>query len=173
MPTALSAPAPRAKTKGEVTGRQVLLYLVLFFGVVFGANAIMIHYAVTTFGGVETESSYKAGLNFRLEEEAAARQTALGWTVDAKVARQAGQDAVIEVRPVDKQGRAVQGLLVSMKLGHATDARHDHKAEALEVEPGVYRVVVADVASGQWQLLLDLAQGGERVFRSKSKIRLL
>src|SRR4051794_24048366 len=42
----------------EVTGRMVLVGLVAFFAAVAGVNAVMIWAAVSTFGGVETESSY-------------------------------------------------------------------------------------------------------------------
>ena len=48
----------------EVTGRMVLVCLVAFFAVVAGVNAVMIRAAVSTFGGVETESAYQAGLAF-------------------------------------------------------------------------------------------------------------
>ena len=55
----------------ELTGRAVLLILLAFFGVVIAVNLIMARYAVSTFAGVETESSYKAGLAFTAEHRAA------------------------------------------------------------------------------------------------------
>jgi nitrogen fixation protein FixH len=57
----------------EVTGRMVLLCLIGFFFVVVGINAVMVRVAVSTFGGVETDSSYKAGLAFAKEAQAAHR----------------------------------------------------------------------------------------------------
>ena len=42
----------------EVTGRHVLLSLVSFFGVVFAINGALVRAAISTFGGVETASSY-------------------------------------------------------------------------------------------------------------------
>lgn len=41
-----------------LTGRTVLLCFIAFFGVVFTANFFLVRAALTTFGGVETESSY-------------------------------------------------------------------------------------------------------------------
>ena len=55
----------------------MLIALVVFFGVVAGVNGIMIRAAVTTFGGVETGSSYQAGLAFERELAAAQAQNAL------------------------------------------------------------------------------------------------
>ena len=67
----------------ELTGRHVLLWLVGFFGFIFVVNGVMIHAATSTFGGLETQSSYKAGLRFKSEVARAARQQALGWQVIA------------------------------------------------------------------------------------------
>ena len=68
--------APTRTPSRQLTGRTVLVWLVAFFGVVFAVNAVMIHAAISTFGGVETASSYKAGLAFEQEVEAgAARRT--------------------------------------------------------------------------------------------------
>ena len=58
----------------ELTGRAVLFWLLGFFAVTIGVNAVMVRVATKTFGGVETESSYKAGLVFKQDIEAAAQQ---------------------------------------------------------------------------------------------------
>src|SRR5262245_38384999 len=71
----------------EVTGRTVFVCLVAFFGIVAGVNAVMIRFAVSTFGGVETTSAYQAGLAFRHETSAMKEQDELGWDVVANVAR--------------------------------------------------------------------------------------
>ncbi len=63
----------------ELTGRHVLMWLVAFFGFIFVVNAVMIRAATSTFGGVETRSSYKAGLMFKSELERAERQHDLHW----------------------------------------------------------------------------------------------
>ena len=61
----------------------MLFCLVSFFAVVAGVNAIMMTFAVTTFGGVETASSYQAGVQFAREEAAAEAQQARHWQVTA------------------------------------------------------------------------------------------
>src|SRR2546430_14708138 len=62
-----------------LTGRTVLVCLIAFFGVVALANAIMIRAAVSTFGGLETSSSYQAGLAFARDAAAARAQDELHW----------------------------------------------------------------------------------------------
>ncbi|MPZ59187.1 MAG: hypothetical protein GEU91_22410 [Rhizobiales bacterium] len=66
-------PNPSRKPK-ELTGRAALFCFLGFFGVVIAVNAVMIRAATTTFGGVETASSYKAGLAFKQEIAAARAQ---------------------------------------------------------------------------------------------------
>ena len=55
----------------EITGRMVFICLVAFFAVVIGVNFVLVRAAISTFGGLETESSYKAGLAFGSEIAAA------------------------------------------------------------------------------------------------------
>ena len=153
----------------EFTGRTVLLILLSAFGLVSMVNAIMVHFAISTFGGLETESSYKAGLAFRSEEDAAARQAALGWSVDVSIAPPVGSERkmVMEVR--DRAGTPLNGLEIQARMVHPTDARQDVNVAMVGLGRGRYSGE-ATAHAGQWDLLLDLAQGGERKFRSKNRI---
>ena len=63
----------------EVTGRAVLIWMLSFFAVVFAVNGVLVKAATSTFGGVETTSSYKAGLMFKDEAAKAGRQDARHW----------------------------------------------------------------------------------------------
>src|SRR3974377_2630983 len=87
-----------AKRPRELTGRSVLVWLVAFFGVVLAVNAIMVKAATSTFGGVEVQSSYKAGLMFETEVARARAQDDLRWRVDGHLVRNAAGDAVLELR---------------------------------------------------------------------------
>ena len=55
----------------RVTGRMVFFTLVGFFGLILVANIALVDFAISTFGGVDTPSSYQAGLHFKDEEAAA------------------------------------------------------------------------------------------------------
>jgi nitrogen fixation protein FixH len=44
---------------------MVLAMLIGFFGLVIAVNLVMVRAALSTFGGVDTPSSYQAGLHFR------------------------------------------------------------------------------------------------------------
>ena len=65
----------------ELTGKHVLFWFLGFFALVFAVNGALVKAATSTFGGVETSSSYKAGLMFKQDIAAAEQQDALNWRV--------------------------------------------------------------------------------------------
>lgn len=152
----------------EVTGRMVLLCLVGFFFVVVGINAVMVRVAVSTFGGVETDSSYKAGLAFAKEAQAAHAQDALNWNVRASVIPRTDRQQ-IEVVARDAGGRGVSDVTALARLSHPTDRRADLVIDLHETSPGHY-VGAAAPTAGQWDLVIDLVRNGERLFRSKGRL---
>lgn len=154
----------------EVTGRMVFVGLVAFFAIVAGVNAVMIHAAISTFGGVETESSYRAGLAFAREIETARAQDALHWDVTAKAAI-AGDATVVEVTARDASGRPVPDIQAKAALAHPTDRRADIAVALAGYGAGLFRGS-AHAAAGQWDLVIELSRAGERVFRSKNRVLL-
>ena len=107
-----------------LSGRAVLTMLLAFFGTVIVVNLFMVNAAITTFGGVDTPSSYEAGLAYKAEEAAVATQQALGLSVTAKLSAVAGgQTVTIEVR--DRDGRPVTGATTTATLAHPIDERRD------------------------------------------------
>jgi nitrogen fixation protein FixH len=157
-----------AERRKEVTGRTVLVCFVAFFAVVAGVNAIMVRAAVTTFGGVETESSYKAGLAFSREVAAARAQDERRWEVRATVAP-ASDTHRFEVTVRDAAGQPLSGLAAIVRFNHPTDRRADVMQEVREIAPGRF-IGSAVPAAGQWDLVIELLRGGERVFLSKSRV---
>src|SRR5262245_38929521 len=104
----------------EVTGRMVFICLVAFFTVIAGVNAVMIGAAVSTFGGVETDSAYRAGLAFARETATVQTQDELHWNVRARVTRE-GDATMIEVVARDSSDRPVSNLEATAQLAHPTD----------------------------------------------------
>lgn len=153
----------------ELTGRTVLIVFIAFFGVVFTVNGIMAHFATSTFGGVETASSYRAGLAFRQETDAARAQDARGWIVRAELTRNPAGDVIVETTVQEPNGQIPQRLSAEARLAHPTDARRDHTILLTEKSGGVFRGQT-DATAGQWDLIIDFTRNGERAFRSKSRV---
>lgn len=161
----------RSDKPRELTGRKVLLYLVASFAIVFAVNGYMVKAAISTFGGVETQSSYKAGQQFEHEVETAERQAALHWHVDGKLTRDKDGEAVLDVTVRDAQGLPVTGLAALARLAHPADERLDHVVPLHRIGAGAFSGAVA-AKPGQWELMIDLDRGGNRVFRSRSRVSL-
>ncbi|WP_112664142.1 FixH family protein [Microvirga flavescens] len=164
MPTTL---APKRAPR-PLTGRMVLACLFAFFGTVFAMNAVMVRVATSTFGGVETESSYKAGLTFKKDVAIAEAQDALHWKVEANL-RPEGEATRVTVNARDAESRALTGLDVQVRLSHPTDQRRDVILKPTETAPGVFEATMP-VPHGQWDIVLDLKRKDETVFRSKSRV---
>jgi len=161
----------KKKRPRELTGGKVLLWLVVFFGVVFAVNGVLVQAAVSTFGGVETQSSYKAGQMFEHEVAVAERQDALHWQVDGKLTRDRAGEAVLDVNARDAKGAPLTGLKAMARLAHPADERLDHVVPLSRIGAGQFHGEVK-AQPGQWDLLVDLYRGETRVFRSRSRISL-
>jgi nitrogen fixation protein FixH len=150
------------------TGRMVFLALLGFFGVIFAVNGVLIHEALSTFGGLETESSYKAGRMFEQEVAMAQAQDARHWRVDAKLTPSA-DGARLDIDARDAAGHPLTGMDATASFQRPTDRRLDRDVAVTETTPGRFRGS-AELAAGQWDLVIELSRHGERQFRSVNRV---
>jgi nitrogen fixation protein FixH len=168
MPIEVRRARPAARVPNELTGGKVLAMLVVFFGLVMVVNVFMMRAAISTFGGVDTPSSYEAGLTYVSEEAVAAAQAARNWKVEARLAP-SGTDEAVTVTVRDAAGKPVAGAAVAARLAHPVDERRDVDVALAEREAGTY---VGEVAAtpGQWYLDITVSRAGERLFRSQNRV---
>jgi len=150
------------------TGRMILACLIAFFGVVFAANGILVGAAISTFGGLETSSSYQAGLAFAREAAAAHAQDDLHWQVKAKVQPVDGK-TLVEIDARDAAGRPLSGLTATAYLAHPNDRRADQDVSLSENAAGQFRGTAGAIV-GQRDVIIELSRDGERLFRSRNRI---
>jgi nitrogen fixation protein FixH len=169
------SPSPPRGASGkpprELTGRTVLALMLAFFGVIVAVNAFMAREAISTFGGVETESSYRAGQTFERDVAMAKAQDAQRWQVDAKVAPTVAGGAALDIIARDATGAPLTGLLATALFERPTDRRLDRAMTVNEGPPGHFHGS-GDVAAGQWDLVIELSRHGERLFRSVNRVML-
>jgi nitrogen fixation protein FixH len=157
-------------TKGVLTGRKVLAIVLTFFGVIIAVNVTMSVLAVETLSGTEVPSAYNASLAYQNEIAAAQRQDDRHWQVSAAAKRDAAGHVDVSIVARDAQSVPLKGLQVNVQLQRPVDKRFDREATLVEQAPGAYTVGLADVAAGQWDLVIEADREGTAMFRSRSRI---
>jgi nitrogen fixation protein FixH len=155
-----------------LTGGTVLICMLVFFGVVIGVNAVMIKLAVDTLPGTDVDSAYAASLAYNAEIRAAHDQDVRGWRVTGHVERNHDGATIVRVEARDAGNVPLTGLVFAARLSHPTDKRGDRRLALSEREAGIYRGVAADVAPGQWDLVLEVMKDTERLFLSRNRLAL-
>ena len=118
---------------------MVLVGLLAFFGVVLGANGLLVHKALSTFGGVETDSSYRAGQLFERDVAMARAQDAQHWRVEASVTPAADGSALLDIVAHDGAGLAVAGIDATATFERPTDRRLDRSVAVSEdASPAIF-----------------------------------
>jgi nitrogen fixation protein FixH len=153
-----------------LTGRKVFFLLLAFFGLVIGANLVMMRLAIQTLPGTEVDSAYRASLAYEREIAAARDQNARNWKVDARVQRSADGGATLQVEATDGSGRPMSGVNFQGRFERPIDKRADRPVVIAEVGGGIYRGAADGVASGQWDLVLEGDVAGRRMFLSKNRV---
>jgi nitrogen fixation protein FixH len=155
-----------------LTGRKVFVLLLAFFGIVIGANLVMMKFAIQTLPGTEVDSAYRASLAYEREIAAARDQNSRNWKVDARVQRSTDGGATLQVEATDGSDRPMSGVNFQGRFERPIDKRADRPVAIVEVGRGIYRGTADGVASGQWDLVLEGDVAGRRMFLSKNRVLL-
>lgn len=166
MSDAATATAPGR----PITGRFVLICLIVFFGLIIAINVVMMKLAIETLPGTEVDSPYAASLAYGNEIEAARAQATRGWAVVAHVAREEDGGASVHIEAKDREGKPLTDVVFTSRLERPADRRLDQPVELASIGGAVYRGRVAQLASGQWSLVLEGDRNGERVFLSRNRV---
>lgn len=150
------------------TGWTILFALLGFFGVIFAVNGLMAYEALSTLSGVDTDSAYQAGLMYEQAVATAKAQDARHWQVDAKLTPAADGER-LDVNARDAAGQPLAGMQASVIFERPTDRRLDRSVVLAEDAAGRFHGD-ADVAAGQWDLVIELTRHGEEMFRSRNRV---
>ncbi len=157
-----------AKQK-KVSGRMVLFALVAFFAVIAAVNVFMATVAIRTFGGVEAENAYRAGLDFAKELAAARSQQTRNLQVEIASSRLEGGVTRFRLGLTDPARLAGPDARAVVELRHPANKRHDQTVVLGRQADGVFTGDVR-IEPGQWNVWISIDRDGERLFRSVNRI---
>jgi len=159
-----------ADPERKLTGGMVLAGLIAFFGVIFTANGVLIHEALSTFSGLETDSAYHAGQTFERDVAMANAQDDRHWQVDANLLPASAGATLVDIHARDAAGAPLSGIDATIMLQRPTDRRLDHAVAVRQDAPGHFRGSADNVPAGQWDLVIELTRAGEQQFRSVNRV---
>jgi nitrogen fixation protein FixH len=159
--------APKAEWR--LTGKHVLAMLIAFFAVIFAVNFGMMWVAIQTMPGLDVKSSYEASQNFNRQLDAISSQDGRGWQVDVRMPTTG--KGLIELVLHDKSGALLSGLQVEARFERPTDKRLDIALPLNAKAQGQYWAPLPDLMPGQWDLVIEISEKGQRAHVSKRRIQ--
>lgn len=172
MPVDLTSPGkPEPRKEFQITGRFVLVCLIVFFAVVAGVNGVMMTMAIRTFSGVEARNGYDLSQAYNKEIARAREQAERHWQSSIVVVRDNGP-VQISIGIKDAAGQPVSGLSFEAQLRHPTDRRLDKKVSLVELQPGHYSARQDQVSAGAWGISFTAQRDGERLYSADTRVTL-
>ncbi len=133
----------------RLTGWHVLAALVVFFGVTFAVDTVMVMDAYHTFSGEVASSPYEEGLAYDSQLDQQRAQAALGWRMSATF-----HGPVLRLTTTDHVGAPIAGLRIVARLERPATEDGRREVQFHQVSPGVYQSD-AQSLSGAWDLRLS------------------
>lgn len=150
----------QSKTKKELTGKHVLISVILFFTVLILVNGTFIFHAVDSFRGEDVKGSYRQGLNYNSVINDRREQAALGWNafveIDPNGADSSGENKkTIAVQIKNASGRKISVADIQGRLRHPIDTSKDIQLTFTGNAPSVATV---SLPAGRWTLEAEAVQ---------------
>lgn len=138
------------KPARQLTGRHVLISVIVFFGIIIAVNAVFIVAAIQSFSGEDVKGSYRQGLDYNKRIEARATELAMGWSVRGNVIKEPETKLVFSFSDAD--GDALKGMTVSGVLRHPADRSLDIPLIFMPQKDGIY-IAEFEVDSLYWRFI--------------------
>jgi nitrogen fixation protein FixH len=154
----------------EIRGKHVLMAMLGMFGIVIAVNLVFVYVAVGTFTGVTTANPYQEGLAYNEVLAARDAQRALGWQGEVSYSQAVAGTETITVILTDRAGAPLTGLSLDGNLRRPTHAGLDQPLAWLEAAPGSYTAEVSLPERGNWDLVVNAADGDGPPFEMKARL---
>lgn len=138
----------------QLAGRDVLLYLLAFFGIIIAVNVYFAFVAVETFRGEDNLKPYQEGIDYNQTLERRAAQEKLGWTAVFDVSRVNSDKVRVDVVLKGARGAPETKVPLIGELHHPSDENKDKAVKLVEVRAGEYAGNATGIRPGAWDLIV-------------------
>ena len=145
----------QATKERKLTGRHVLIILILSFGIVFAVNFYFVYLAVKTYPGEDVKNPYVQGIAYNATLAERAAQEGLGWSAQIGLEGSAGE-RVVRARLTDKDGEGLAYLTLQAEMRRTISDKEDIDLVFRPVGGGEYVAPVDALAPGKWELRLKV-----------------
>lgn len=122
------------------------------FMVVLAVNGVMVHFAVSSWTGIETENHFIKGLGYNNDLAGARAQAERGWQVQPDFTSTEPRKGVIAITVRDKQGQILKDAAVTVTMIRPISEGHDKTLSLPYLGEGRYGAPVELDLEGQWDM---------------------
>lgn len=149
----------------RITGWHVLAIVTTFFVIVCGVDFYFASLAYKTFPGQVSVTPYEDGVAYNKTLAQLAAQEKLGW--QAGIAPE--QSRALEVQFRDKDGRPLEGLILTGKLERPATETGRLTPKFHAIAPGYYQADLTP-ASGAWDVSVTARDKAGHVFLAERRV---
>lgn len=153
----------------EMTGRQVLGWLVGFFALVMAVNTVFIVVSLKTFRGEDEQKPYLQGVEYNQTLALRVEQAKIGWHAAIGASRQNSGIVEISVSLNQANGYPEARAVLKGELRHPTDENKDRLFTLIETHPGSYRAELSGVSAGTWDVVI-MARDPKEPFEASRRL---
>lgn len=124
------------------------------FAVVIAVNGVMLHFALSTWTGVQTEQHFLKGIHYNEDLAGARAQAERGWKVGLDFTGTDPLKGLVAVTLHDKSGNLLKDAKVRVTFIRPTSEGHDLTLELPYLGEGRYAAPVTLTLPGQWDMRL-------------------
>jgi len=157
-------------TRKELTGRDVLFWLVLSFTLVIAINVYFIVLSVETFRGEDEQKPYLQGVEYNETLARRAEQKKLGWTATIGADRLPAGNVRIAVTLTRPDGTPETSARLTGELRHPADETRDRALRLREVGAGEYVAELSGVAAGNWDVIVTTPSSQTLPFEASRRL---
>lgn len=156
--------AGRQAVTREFKGWHMLVITVSAFAVIIAVNVVMAWQAISTFPGLEAQSSYLASQDFDAE---VAAQRALGWRLEPSYDSESG---ALRLVFSDRDGHPVTVQDLNVLVGRPTEARDDRTPAFQLGADGAYQAF-EDLGRGKWMIRVEAHAADGTLFHQRLDLK--